>query len=89
MTGDLGSSKLLAMNLKDWLNAERGRHKALAEHLGVSAGRVTQMADRGVSTKYMLCVQAFTKGAVTLQEMVSQRTPDGKQAKRGSKSCCI
>lgn len=76
------------MNLKDWLNAERGRHKALAEHLGVSAGRVTQMADRGVSTKYMLCVQAFTKGAVTLQEMVSQRTPDEKP-KRGGNSCCI
>jgi len=73
------------MTLKEWLNAERGRHKALAEHLRVSGGRVTQMADRGVPTKYMLCVQAFTRGAVTLQEMVSQRTPDEQQCERAGK----
>lgn len=70
------------MNLKDWLSAERGRHKALAAHLDVSPGRVTQMADDGVPLKFMVAVQKFTQGAVTLEEMVSQRTPAAKPAKK-------
>jgi DNA-binding transcriptional regulator YdaS (Cro superfamily) len=63
------------MNLKTWLNAGRGRSAALAEKLGVSPGRITQMADDGVPPKYMLQVRAFTKGKVSLESLVSDRTP--------------
>jgi DNA-binding transcriptional regulator YdaS (Cro superfamily) len=64
------------MELKEWLGAERGRHKELAAHLGLSPGRLSQMADDGVPTKYMLTVRDFTGGVVTLEEMVQERTPD-------------
>lgn len=69
-------AKLTAMNLKPWLAAERGRHAALAAHLDLSPGRITQMADDGVPAKYMLIVRDFTGGAVTLEEMVAQRSAD-------------
>lgn len=62
------------MNLKDWLEAETGRHKALTEALGLTAGRITQMAQSGVPAKHMLAVRDFTGGAVTLEEMVEERT---------------
>lgn len=68
------------MNLKTWLDAERGRYKALAEHLGVSAGRITQMAEDGVPPKFMLSVRDFTGGAVTLESLVEARTPEIKAA---------
>lgn len=66
----------MAMDLRTWLDAERGRHAALAAHLDLSPGRITQMADDGVPAKYMLIVRDFTGGAVTLEEMVAQRSPD-------------
>lgn len=68
------------MNLKTWLEAERGRSKALADHLGVSAGRISQMADDGVPPKFMLAVRDFTKGEVSLESLVEARTPDLKAA---------
>ena len=54
---------------------ERGRAAALAETLGVSPGRITQMADDGVPVKYMQRVFEFTNGEVTLASMVAERTP--------------
>lgn len=63
------------MNLKTWLVAERGRATALASHLGVTDGRISQMADEGVPTKHMFRVRAFTKNAVTLESMVQAKTP--------------
>jgi DNA-binding transcriptional regulator YdaS (Cro superfamily) len=68
------------MNLKSWLEAERGRSKALAGFLGVSPGRITQMADDGVPPKFMLAVRAFTKGKVSLESLVGDRTPEQKVA---------
>lgn len=68
------------MDLKTWLNEERGRYKALAEHLSVSQGRVTQMADDGVPVKYMAVVRDFTHGAVTLEELVSAKTSSTEEA---------
>ena len=62
------------MNLKSWLEAERGRSKALAEPLGVSAGRITQMADDGVPPKFMFAVRDFTEGAVSLESLIEDRT---------------
>lgn len=67
------------MNLRTWLDEERGRQKALAAYLGLTAGRVSQMADDGVPTKYMLSVRDFTEGAVTLESLVQDRT-DGEHA---------
>jgi DNA-binding transcriptional regulator YdaS (Cro superfamily) len=61
--------------LKSWLDDERGRYTALALHLGVSVGRVSQMAKDGVPPKDMLSVRDFTNGAVSLEAMVSARTP--------------
>lgn len=69
------------MNLKPWLDDERGRYTALASHLRVSVGRVSQIADDGVPNKYMLAVRDFTGGAVSLEEMVQARTPDQTEAK--------
>lgn len=63
------------MNLKTWLNEERGRATALSAELKVSMVRISQMADDGVPIKYMLAVRAFTKDAVTLESMVQDRTP--------------
>lgn len=68
------------MNLKTWLEAERGRSKALADHLGVSKGRITQMADDGVPPKFMLAVRDFTGGQVALESLVGDRTPEAKAA---------
>jgi hypothetical protein len=61
--------------LKAWLDEERGRYTALAAHLGVSVGRVSQIADDGVPPKFMLMVRDFTKDAVSLEAMVAARTP--------------
>lgn len=66
------------MKLKPWLDEERGRYTALANHLRVSVGRVSQMADDGVSTKYLFAVRDFTGGAVSLEELVEARTPDNE-----------
>lgn len=63
------------LKLKTWLEMERGRAAALAETLGVSPGRITQMADDGVPVKYMQRVFEFTKGEVTIESMVAHRTP--------------
>ncbi len=66
------------MNLKPWLEAERGRHAALAAHLDLSPGRITQMADDGVPIKYLIAVRDFTGGEVTLEEMAEQRASTSK-----------
>lgn len=64
------------MDLKTWLDGERGRYTELAQKLDVTVSRVSQMADDGVPPKYMLIVRDFSAGAVTLEEMVRARTPD-------------
>jgi len=62
------------MKLKNWLNEGRGRCTALALHLGVTRGRISQMADEGVPKKYLLKVRNFTGGQVSLEEMVASVT---------------
>lgn len=70
----------MGMNLKTWLNMEKGRAKTLAAQLGVSQGRITQMADGGVPVKYMLEICRLTENAVTLEQMVGNRTPHTETA---------
>lgn len=67
------------LKLKTWLDAERGRATALANHLGVTLSRVSQFADGGVPPKYMLAVRDFTGGEVTLDSLVQARTPAQQQ----------
>lgn len=72
--------KLAGMKtLKAWLDEERGRYTALAAHLGVSKGRVSQMANDGVPSKDMLAVRDFTGGEVSLEAMVVARTPGASE----------
>ena len=61
------------MRLKDWLRAERGRAARLANHLGVTRGRVTQMADGHVPIEHIERVHDFSGGVVSADEMLSQR----------------
>jgi hypothetical protein len=72
------------MNLKTWLDEERGRYTALAKHLDVTVGRVSQIADDGVPPKFMLKVRDFSAGVVSLEEMVQARTPATVEAKAGA-----
>jgi DNA-binding transcriptional regulator YdaS (Cro superfamily) len=62
------------MNLKTWLDAERGRYQSLALKLGVTTSRVSQMATDGVPPKFMLAVRDFTGKKVTLESLVKDRT---------------
>lgn len=61
------------MELKTWLNQERGRATALAAHLHLSLGRISQIAEEGVPKKYMLRVRDFTGNSVTLECMASPK----------------
>ena len=62
--------------LQTWITAKRGRASALAAHLQVSRSRISQMVTSGVPPKLMLAVRDFTANEVTLEDMVSARTPD-------------
>lgn len=62
------------MDLKNWLNQERGRATALASYLRLSLGRISQIAEEGVPKKYMLRVRDFTGNAVTLECMASPKS---------------
>ena len=61
------------MELKTWLNQERGRAAALAAHLVLTPGRISQIADEGVPKKYMLRIRDFTGNAVTLECMAAPK----------------
>ena len=60
-------------NLKQWLGESRGRSLALARHLGVSQGRVSQLAAGGVPDKFKLRIRDFTDGEVSLESMIEAR----------------
>jgi hypothetical protein len=68
------------MNLSEWLEAEKGRSAALANHFGKSAGAISQWKGNGVPLALMKAVRDFTGGVVTLDEMVpAPRTPTDHQ----------
>ncbi len=72
------------MNLRTWLDAGRGRATSLAAHLGVTVGRVSQMAGDGVPIAHMVSVRDFTQGEVSIEEMVLVRaTPSPEPATEG------
>lgn len=57
--------------LKTWLAEGRGRHKRLAEHIGVVPSFVTKMAagDRPIPFHYGAAIEQFTGGAITRQQL--------------------
>jgi hypothetical protein len=78
------------MNLTEWLEAEKGRSAALANHFGKTPGAVSQWKTNGVPLNLMKAVRDFTGGAVTLDAMVptpaEARIADrGPAARRPSK----
>ena len=58
------------MDLKTWLDGERGRYVYLARKLGVTVGRVSQMARAGVPKAHLVAVRDLTGGDVSLEEML-------------------
>jgi DNA-binding transcriptional regulator YdaS (Cro superfamily) len=60
------------MDLTTWLEAEKGRSAALADHFNVSPAAVSQWKKNGVPLDNMKAVRDFTGGAVTLEEMVPE-----------------
>ncbi len=58
------------MKLKAWLDSERGRYARLASLLGVTVGRVSQIARDGVPKAHLLAVRDFTGGEVSIEDML-------------------
>jgi hypothetical protein len=63
------------MTLSEWLDQEIGRPTRTAEHFGVSRSAVSQWRKIGVPRKFMLGVRDYSRGAVTLEEMVAHQRP--------------
>lgn len=68
------------MDLKQWLEAERGRATAMADHFGVNKTAVFGWKVNGVPPDRMKAVREFSAGAITLEEMVPDPTPAKAEA---------
>lgn len=64
------------MDLNTWLEAEKGRLTALARDRGKTQGAISQWKTNGVPVGEMKAVRDFTRGAVSLDEMVPERKPE-------------
>ena len=60
------------MKFSDWLDAEKGRAKAVADHFDVTASAVTQWRE-GVPRERMRPIHALTGGAVSYEEMLPEK----------------
>ena len=58
------------MTLIEWLDADRGRLTALAAYFGLTQSAVSQWRTNGVPIGRMKAVREYTRGAVTLEEML-------------------
>ena len=63
------------MDITTWLELEKGRLSAMADFFDVTPSAVTQWKTNGVPGAKMKAVRAFTRGCVTLDEMVSDPVP--------------
>ena len=63
------------MKLSAWLDAEKGRTKATAEHFGVFAGAISQWRS-SVPQGRMRELHAFTGGEVGYEDMLSDAAPE-------------
>lgn len=68
-TFPLGNT-MSAMSLKAWLSEQRGRGRALAEHLGVPPSFVAKMATgkRPVPPEHGAAMESFTGGAFSRRD---------------------
>jgi len=62
------------MDFPAWLDAERGRLTAVAQHFKRSQSAVSQWRRNGVPPELMKAVRDFTGGEVTLDDLL----PDGR-----------
>lgn len=60
------------MKLNDWLDAEKGRTTSLANLLGITVSAITQWRTTGIPKRHMFAVRSFTKGEVTIEEMIPE-----------------
>jgi hypothetical protein len=58
------------MDFKTWVEAEKGRSLALANHFKRTPAAVSQWKKNGVPVDLMKAVRDFTEGVVSLEEMV-------------------
>jgi hypothetical protein len=58
------------MELHAWLDDKKGRARDLAAHLGVSKTAVSLWRANGIPVAYMPQIHDFTRGAVSIDEMV-------------------
>lgn len=70
------------MKFSEWLDAEKGRTKAVAEHYGRTLSAISQWRI-GVPQGRMLSLMEFTNNEVSLEEMLIERA---EAAQRGSSS---
>lgn len=58
------------MKLDAWLSGERGRARALAEHLHIPPSMVSKMAsgEKQIPVDHCPYIERFTEGAVTCEE---------------------
>lgn len=61
------------MTFSDWLDTEAGRTTRLAEYFDVTVSAVTQWRTNGVPVNKLLEVKEFTRGQVTIEEMLEER----------------
>jgi DNA-binding transcriptional regulator YdaS (Cro superfamily) len=59
------------MNLKLWVESERGRAKALAEAIGVPPSFVSKIVkgEKSVPAEHCRAIERFTLGEVTCQDL--------------------
>ena len=62
------------MTLAQWLSAESGRTVAMAARFGITLSAVSQLRDNGVPVDRMAEVSQITGGAVTIEDMVIERS---------------
>ena len=67
------------MQFNLWLEAEKGRSAALAQHFGKTPAAISQWKANGVPVGLMKAVRDFTGGEVTLEDMVP--APEAEPAK--------
>lgn len=58
------------MNLSAWLDSDRGRLTAMAQHFELTQSAISQWRDKGVPRARMKAVRDFTGGAVSLDDML-------------------
>ncbi len=62
---------MASMKLSEWVAAERGRCKRLAEHLQVPQSFVSKMVsgEKPVPIAHMAAIEGFTQGAVIRRDL--------------------